>query len=43
MEGICHGDLQPENFLFQEHERVSFIDFDFSGQGPLIYDLGAYA
>jgi Ser/Thr protein kinase RdoA (MazF antagonist) len=41
-QGICHGDLQPENFLFLENGPVSFIDFDFSGHGPLLYDLGAY-
>jgi len=40
--GICHGDLQPENFYFQSNGAVSFIDFDFCGKGPLLYDLGAY-
>jgi Ser/Thr protein kinase RdoA (MazF antagonist) len=40
--GICHGDLQPENFHFLPGSNVSFIDFDFSGYGPLLFDLGAY-
>jgi Ser/Thr protein kinase RdoA (MazF antagonist) len=40
--GICHGDLQSENFYFLKDGSVSFIDFDFSGYGPLLYDLGAY-
>ena len=40
--GICHGNLQPENFYFLSSGEVSFIDFDFSGRGPLLYDLGAY-
>jgi Ser/Thr protein kinase RdoA (MazF antagonist) len=39
--GICHGDIQPENFYFSS-EAVTFIDFDFAGPGPLLYDLGAY-
>lgn len=40
--GICHGDLQPENFLFESGRGITFIDFDFAGKGPLLYDLGAY-
>jgi Ser/Thr protein kinase RdoA (MazF antagonist) len=40
--GICHGDLQSENFYFSHSGEVSFIDFDFCGRGPLLYDLGAY-
>jgi len=40
--GICHGDLQSENFYFQDAGKVCFIDFDFAGRGPLLYDLGAY-
>jgi Ser/Thr protein kinase RdoA (MazF antagonist) len=40
--GICHGDLQSENFYFQDSGEVCFIDFDFAGRGPLLYDLGAY-
>jgi Ser/Thr protein kinase RdoA (MazF antagonist) len=40
--GICHGDPQAENFYYQEEDKVCFIDFDFTGRGPLLYDLGAY-
>jgi Ser/Thr protein kinase RdoA (MazF antagonist) len=40
--GICHGDLQAENFYFTHSGDVSFIDFDFCGRGSLLYDLGAY-
>jgi Ser/Thr protein kinase RdoA (MazF antagonist) len=40
--GLCHGDLQSENFYYQEDGSVNFIDFDFAGYGPLLYDLGAY-
>ncbi|MFI5148558.1 MAG: phosphotransferase enzyme family protein [Bacteroidia bacterium] len=39
--GLCHGDLQAENFYY-EQDTVRFIDFDFCGPGPLLYDLGAY-
>jgi len=39
--GICHGDLQAENFHINEN-KITFFDFDFFGNGPLIYDIGVF-
>ena len=41
--GICHGDAHHENAHFKlEAGRVSFFDFDFAGNGYLLYDVGAF-
>lgn len=40
--GICHGDLQSENFHITADNRFVFFDFDFSGTGYLIYDIGVF-
>jgi Putative homoserine kinase type II (protein kinase fold) len=41
--GICHGDAHHENVHFKlEAGRVSFFDFDFAGNGYLLYDVGAF-
>ncbi len=39
--GICHGDLQAENFHI-EGNKITFFDFDFFGSGALIYDIGVF-
>ncbi len=37
--GVCHGDVQPNNYYFQGDVPVLF-DFDCMGQGYFAYDLG---
>ncbi len=37
--GVCHGDVQPNNYFFQGDQPVLF-DFDCMGQGYFAYDLG---
>ncbi len=40
--GICHGDLQAENFHITPDNRFTFFDFDFLGTGYLAYDIGVF-
>lgn len=40
--GICHGDLQAENFHLTKINQFTFFDFDFFGNGYLIYDIGVF-
>ena len=40
--GICHGDLQAENFHVSEDNTFTFFDFDFFGEGYLAYDIGVF-
>ncbi len=40
--GICHGDLQSENFHITADNKFTFFDFDFFGTGYLIYDIGVF-
>ncbi len=40
--GICHGDLQAENFHITNDNTFTFFDFDFFGQGYLAYDIGVF-
>ena len=40
--GICHGDLQAENFHISNENKFTFFDFDFFGSGYLIYDIGVF-
>lgn len=42
VEGICHGDLQAENFHIDKDNQFTFFDFDFFGKGYLIYDIGVF-
>lgn len=42
IQGICHGDLQAENFHVDENNQLTLFDFDFFGQGYLIYDIGVF-
>jgi Ser/Thr protein kinase RdoA (MazF antagonist) len=39
--GICHGDLQAENFHV-DGETFTFFDLDFFGNGYLAYDIGVF-
>lgn len=40
--GICHGDLQAENFYVTHDNQFTFFDFDFFGSGYLAYDIGVF-
>ena len=40
--GVCHGDLQAENFHLTSDNKFTFFDFDFFGTGFLIYDIGVF-
>lgn len=41
--GICHGDAHFENAHFKvDSGRVTFYDFDFCGNGYLLYDIGSF-
>ncbi len=40
--GICHGDLQAENFHITADNQFTFFDFDFFGKGCLTYDIGVF-
>lgn len=40
--GICHGDLQAENFHITTDNKFTFFDFDFFGNGYLAYDIGVF-
>lgn len=41
--GICHGDPHHENlFIEPATGKVTMFDFDFSGNGYLLYDLGCF-
>jgi Ser/Thr protein kinase RdoA (MazF antagonist) len=40
--GICHGDLQSENYHVSETGKLTFFDFDFFGNGYLAYDIGVF-
>lgn len=40
--GICHGDLQSENFHITGSDQFTFFDFDFFGNGYLAYDIGVF-
>lgn len=40
--GICHGDLQAENFHLTSDNKFTFFDFDFFGIGYLAYDIGVF-
>lgn len=40
--GVCHGDLQAENFHINTNNQFTFFDFDFFGEGYLIYDIGVF-
>ena len=36
---LVHGDIQPSNMIFSGSELSSFIDYDWLGRQPPIYDL----
>jgi Ser/Thr protein kinase RdoA (MazF antagonist) len=41
--GICHGDAHFENAHFKmESGKITFFDFDFCGNGFLLYDVGSF-
>ena len=40
--GYCHYDFLPKNFHFNAIGKVTFFDFDFSGEGYLTNDLASF-
>lgn len=41
--GICHGDPHYENICIEPiTHKVTIYDFDFSGNGYLLYDIGSF-
>lgn len=40
--GYCHYDFFPKNFHFDEHNNITFFDFDFAGKGYLVNDIMSY-
>jgi aminoglycoside phosphotransferase (APT) family kinase protein len=37
---VCHNDLSPCNFVFQEGKPIAIIDFDAAAPGPRLHDFG---
>ena len=42
MQGIVHGDMKPDNFLYTQGIPTSLIDFDNAHKGDLTTDLGDF-
>ena len=40
---ICHNDVCPENVVFQDHEAIALLDFDFAAPGRPVWDLAQTA
>ncbi len=40
---VCHGDVCPENVVFQGTEAVALLDFDFAAPGHAAWDLASTA
>jgi hypothetical protein len=40
LEVICHNDLSPCNFVFQDGKPITIIDFDAASPGTRLHDLG---
>ncbi len=36
---VCHGDVCPENVVFQGEEAVALLDFDFAAPGRRLWDV----
>jgi hypothetical protein len=43
VEIICHGDMAPYNCIYRDDRIVCFIDFDWAGPGPRLWDLAEAA
>src|SRR5829696_8602194 len=43
VEVICHGDMAPYNCIYRGDRIVCFIDFDWAGPGPRLWDLAEAA
>jgi len=41
-QGYCHYDVLPKNFHFDEHNNITFFDFDFAGTGLLANDIAIF-
>ena len=36
---LVHGDVQPANMIFAESDVLCFVDYDWLGRQPVIYDI----
>ena len=36
---VCHNDLAPHNTVFRGGRPVAFLDWDFAGPGPAVWDV----
>jgi hypothetical protein len=43
VEVVCHGDMAPYNCIYRGDRIVCFIDFDWAGPGPRLWDLAEAA
>jgi Phosphotransferase enzyme family len=43
VEVICHGDMAPYNCIYRGDTIIGFIDFDWAGPGPRLWDLAEAA
>lgn len=39
---LCHGDSQPSNFVLTQDGDVVIVDFEFTGNNDLIYDIACF-
>lgn len=39
---LCHGDSQPSNFVLKDDGDLLVVDFEFSGNNDLIYDIACF-
>ena len=40
---LCHNDSQPSNFVLTSDNKLLIVDFEFTGNNDLIYDIACFA
>ena len=40
---LCHNDSQPSNFVLDNDGKLFIVDFEFTGNNDLIYDIACFA
>ena len=40
---LCHNDSQPSNFVLDNDGKLLIVDFEFTGNNDLIYDIACFA
>ena len=40
---LCHNDSQPSNFVLDNSGKLMIVDFEFTGNNDLIYDIACFA